>query len=195
MVSITIKGLKDGCHIYASYDDFQAFIKELEQRLHQWNLKGPKEVFFHLSSESLAERLLILQLCNEYQLYISGFNQVLKKPKVQMIEANLRSGQTYSFLDDIVIFGNIEEGCEVIAKGNIYVLGGVYGNVDLFYQHCVLYASKINGNIRICDSYYHNLTSSAPLKIYYKNAMLQIEKVKEEQQWAKRLRLPVEKVA
>ena len=32
MVSITIKGLKDGCHIYAFYDDFQAFIKEFKQR-------------------------------------------------------------------------------------------------------------------------------------------------------------------
>ena len=55
MVSITIKGLKDGCHIYAFYDDFQAFIKELQQRLQEWNLKGTKEVFFHLAHHTMEE--------------------------------------------------------------------------------------------------------------------------------------------
>lgn len=188
MVSITIKGLKDGCHIYAFYDDFQAFIKELQQRLQEWNLKGTKEVFFHLAHHTMEEILNIIQICNAHQLYISGWNPHPSSPSIKVIEGNLRDGECYYFDEDLILFGNIEAGSEVLAKGNLYIMGSMNGNVDLFYRDCVLYAGKIDGNIRICDSLYHNVTSFAPTKIYYHNAVLQIDKVKEEHRWAKRLR-------
>lgn len=188
MVSITIKGLKNGCHIYADYQDFQHFLYEFKQRLQQWNLKGTKEVFFHLPNTQMNEVLLLLQLCNEHQLYVSAINETFTKESIEIIEGNLRDGECYCFDKDIIIFGNIEAGCEVKGKANLFVLGGLYGNVDLFYRDCVIYAGKVQANIRICDSYYHNVTSSAPIKIYYKDAVLQKEKVKEEHRWAKRLR-------
>ena len=188
MVSITIKGLKDGCHIYADFHQFDEFLECFQKRLQGWTLKGSKEVFFHLSSITIKEMVSLLSLCNQYQLYICSINEEVQSKSMQVLEQNLRSGEHYYFPDNTILFGNIEVGCEVFCKGCLYVIGSMYGNVDFAYAHCILYASKIAGNIQICDSSYHNVTSSAPLKLYYDKALLHKESLKEEHQWVKQLR-------
>ena len=47
MVQIKIKGLKDGLHLFAQFDDETIFLKELEKRLKAISMYGKAiEVFF-----------------------------------------------------------------------------------------------------------------------------------------------------
>lgn len=188
MVSIAIKGLKDGCHVYVQYDCFDAFITEWKKRLLDWNLKGRKEVFFHLPEMDWDCVKALFDLCVQEELVIAGWNYLPQDRHYIVQEGNLRSGERYVFREHLILFGNVESGCEVIGASNLFILGKVSGNVDLLYKDCVLYAGSMEGNVRICDSLYQNVTSSAPLKLYYKDADLCWHHTKEENRWAKQLR-------
>ena len=49
MVQIKIKGLKDGLHLFAQFDDETIFLKELEKRLKAISMYGKAiEAFFHI---------------------------------------------------------------------------------------------------------------------------------------------------
>ncbi|ACV62552.1 septum site-determining protein MinC [Desulfofarcimen acetoxidans DSM 771] len=49
------------------------------------------------------------------------------------VQKNLRSGQKISYPGHVVILGNVNRGAEVIAEGNIVILGSCLGNIHAGY--------------------------------------------------------------
>ena len=81
------------------------------------------------------------------------------------------------------MLGNIRKQAFVTSSESLYVLGSVQGSVDLLHEDCVLAASHIDGNVRICDTHFQNMTSFAPCKVYYENRHLEMKEYKEERMW------------
>lgn len=167
MVQIKVKGLIDGVHIYATYDKEQEFLVELEKRLRLFHAQEKAfEAFFHLPMLSYASLRALFQLCEETHILIKGLDEI-KQPILQIKEGTLRSGQQLVLKQDTLWIGDIRKDSYVTTMGNLYVIGKVEGTIDVCYADCVVAASGFDAKVRICDSRFHNVTSSAPQKAYY----------------------------
>lgn len=82
-----------------------------------------------------------------------------------------------------MLLGSIRKQAFVTSSESLYVLGSVQGSVDLLHEDCVLCASRMDGNVRICDTHFQNMTSFAPCKVYYECRHLEMKEYKEERMW------------
>ena len=185
MVQIKIKGVNKTYHIVASFDDVHEFIIQLEERLKACH--GTKdryfEAFFHVPQMSAQDILDMIRLCESCYTIILGINYTPHEKAPIFIEKELRSGERYEFEQPVILLGNIRKQAFVICSESLYVIGSIHGSVDLLYEDCILCCSSIKGNVRICDSHFQNVTSLAPVKVYYKNRRLEINEYKEERMW------------
>lgn len=193
MVQIKIKGLTDGLHVFAQFDEEQIFLEELEKRLKAISLYGKVvEAFFHIPAISDQGLSILLTLCQKHQILIKGFDEECK-PALQIKEATLYNGQSITLSQDTLWIGDMRKGAYVHAHGNLYVIGHVEAMIDMWHKDNVLVASSICASVRICDSSFHNVTSFAPLKAYYNKEKVLLKAVKGGALWEKSLPLHQEK--
>lgn len=187
MVQIKVKGINDNYHVYASYDDADAFFEELKERLRlcQDANVGRFEAFFHVTLHNENEAMRLFQVCEECATIPLGINDANIKKPIEVKEYDLRGGHTYHFDTPILLLGNIHSSCYVSSEESLYVMGSVQGSVDLLHEDSFLCASSIHANVRICDSSFQNVTFFSPCKVYYEQRKIKIEKYKEELQWEK----------
>lgn len=187
MVQIKIKAVNHTYTVCCSYDDFPSFLTLLKERLNACakGHSGRFEAFFHMQSELCEQELLqLFQCANEAGTIVLGFLNQKNHRDLMIIEENLHSGQTYEFDREVLLLGSIQAEAFVSSSENIYCIGSVGGNIDLFHEDCRITASGFfQANIRICDSHYQNLTSFAPAQVYYKERNLQLKELKEEKSW------------
>lgn len=193
MVQIKIKGLKDGLHVFAQFDEERIFLEELEKRLMAISLYGKVvEAFFHIPTISDHGLSMLLRLCQRHQILIKGFDEE-DKQALQIKEATLYNGQSITLSQDTLWIGDMRKGSYVHAHGNLYVIGHVEAMIDMWHKDTVLVASSICASVRICDSSFHNVTSFAPLKAYYNKEKVLLKAVKGGALWEKSLPLHQEK--
>ncbi len=187
MVQIKIKAVNHTYTVCCTYDDFPSFLTMLKERLNACakGHSGKFEAFFHMQEELSESQLLQLFACaNETGTMILGFLNQANHRDLMIIEENLHSGQTYEFDREVLLLGSIQAEAFVSSSENIYCIGSVGGNIDLFHEDCRITASGFfQANIRICDSHYQNMTSFAPAQVYYKERKLQLKELKEEKSW------------
>lgn len=185
MVQIKIKGVNKTYHVIASFDDVHEFIILLEERLKACH--GTKdryfEAFFHVPPMHSQDVLDMMNVCDKCFTAIAGINYTLEEKMPVFLERELRSGERYDFDYPVILLGNIRKQVFVCSSCSLYVIGSVHGSVDFLYDDCILCCSSIEGNVRICDSHFQNMTSLAPAKVYYKNRRLEINEYKEERMW------------
>ena len=105
MVQIKIKGLKDGLHVFAQFDEERIFLEELEKRLMAISLYGKVvEAFFHIPTISDHGLSMLLRLCQRHQILIKGFDEE-DKQALQIKEATLYNGQSITLSQDTLWIG------------------------------------------------------------------------------------------
>ena len=185
MVQIKIKGVNQAYHVVASFDDADAFFIQLKERLKacQRNPDRFFEAFFHIDELQGDLMLRLFAVCAECQTLILGINELPHAVKTIVVEEELRGGEQYVFEDSVVLLGSIRKQAYVTCHHDLYVLGEVHGSVDLLHEENVLCCSQLEGNVRICDSHFQNMTSLAPCKVYYESRRLEMKEYKEERMW------------
>lgn len=185
MVQIKIKGINDTYHIYAQFDDDAAFFRQLEERLNFCQHKTGQyfEAFFHFDRLNEQQLQKLFHVCANSHTLIAGINDLPQEKPRRILEQDLRGAEHYHFHEPLLLLGNIRKQAFVTSSESLYVLGSVYGSVDLLHEDCILAASHVDGNVRICDTHFQNMTSFAPCKVYYKNRCLEIKEYKEERMW------------
>ena len=194
MVQIKIKGLKDGLHLFAQFDDEMIFLNELEKRLKAISVYGKAiEAFFHIPDVCDDTLIRLFIICEKPHIIIKGFDEVYKK-ELQIKEGTIYNGQIITLTQDTLWIGDMRKGAYVHALGNLYVIGHVEAIIDLWHKEDILVASSITSKVRICDSAFHNVTSFAPIKAYYNREKVLLKAVKGGALWEKSLPLHQEKV-
>ena len=183
MAGLTIKAINNQYITQATINDFNDFLIECEAKLQQVAFKseGYFKVFFQLS-RTLNERELIqlFDCAHRNHTIILGINESVVNKPIKLWQTPLFAGQTYEFYEDTLIIGNIVKDTHVCVHGNLYVIGDIEGFVDMIHKDCVCYCSALNdGNLRIFDTTYQNMTIFTPTKLYYKNHQVVFCKLRE----------------
>lgn len=185
MVQIKIKGINKTYHVLASFDDTTAFFVELRERLKACQRQDNRkfEAFFHISELQDQQVIEFFHLCEECHTLVLGMNYVPFQKDMHVVEEDMRGGQSYHLKNPSILIGNIRKQAFVSCEENLYVIGKVLGSVDFLYEDCELCASYMDGNVRICDTHFQNMTSFSPCKVYYRDRHLEMKEYKEERMW------------
>lgn len=187
MVQIKVKGLNNAYHVVIDYDDFNDLPASLKERLLRCSNNGEHafKAFFHLPEMNDQQLRTVFRICNETNTLILGINEIKSTPNIRIVEMNLHNGQCYEFHEPIILLGSIEKQAYVTVTYSLYVIGNVYGTIDLLHEECQLYVSKIDAMVRICDTTCQKVTSFSPVNIYYENRHLGKRTYEEERMWAR----------
>lgn len=185
MVQIKVKGLKNAYHVVVDYDDFHELPLILKKRLLRCSNNGEHvfKAFFHIPEMDDQQLRMLFAICKETNAIILGINETTSTPNVRIVETNLHNGQCYEFHEPIILLGSIEKQAYVTSSHSLYVIGHVYGTIDLLHEDCELYVSKIDAMVRICDTACQKVTSFLPTNIYYENRHLGKRTYEEERMW------------
>lgn len=153
---ITFKGKREGISIYIKDGSFEKIISELERKIKKSErfFEGAKIIEIAGIEEKILkpeEKEKIEKLVTEkYNMFVDEVKVVEKKEKIKkeivkedemnlgyfdgitegetkFITSTIRSGQLVEFDGNIVIIGDVNPGGEILAKGNIIVLGTLRG--------------------------------------------------------------------
>ncbi|KXG43061.1 septum site-determining protein MinC [Tepidibacillus infernus] len=139
--NVIIKGTKDGLMFLLNddclFDDVIEEIKEKLEHSHQAILTGPiMRVTVKTGNRKLTpfQKELIKDVVKiQGNLYIHSFeseeDELKKQPEdqVQLISGTIRSGQVYRFEGNVLFVGDVNPGGNIIATGDIYILGSLRG--------------------------------------------------------------------
>lgn len=147
---VSIKGTKNGLLILLNPDyHFETIKQELQEKLStskgffvgaKFELKSPEKY-------SVEEHIQLTKICCENGLVPQDNNKVNSKKtaakpettfrkgltpeetnsKCLLLRKNIRNGQSIQYDGHITILGNVHRGAEVIAGGNILVMGSLKG--------------------------------------------------------------------
>ena len=140
MTPVTIKGIRDGL-VFILHDQcsFEEIEQDLEDKLngsHRQLLVGPLiRVTVQTGSRKLSETeeaKIREKLSSHGNLIIQEFQstrdlQKEERPQPRIYHGTVRSGQILEHDGDIMIIGDVNPGGQVLATGDIYVMGTLRG--------------------------------------------------------------------
>lgn len=145
---IAFKGSKEGIYIYIKEGSFQQIKNELELKLEKSGsfFKGGKVINFkgkELTRDEKEELSGIIKYKYDIavetndvvhlngdkisETFKKGYFLGIHEGKTKFVKITVRSGQTIEYGGNIVIFGDVNPGAVVSAKGNIIVMGTLRG--------------------------------------------------------------------
>lgn len=172
---IKIKGVNGNLVFFFESDDFNEqyqFLQNKFENNHQL-LSGARVIFAGRSMDNFShEQLISLQrLCLDYGAILNNTELPLKKAAPSpppplpaansdndlFIHRNLRSGQKIHSEGSVVVWGDVHESAEIVAAGDIIVLGklagiahaGCYGDINAIVFALNLCPSQIRIGNRI----------------------------------------------
>ena len=183
--NITIKSIQNGIKVFLDPDcDFNEVLNETANKFRDSKgfFKGGKlAVSFvgrRLSEEEEKELVEVLEENGEFTvLYVittdengeeniaKSLNKVLAAQEIKgfgtTYKGSVYKGEHLSFECGVLILGDIEPGALVRAKGNVIVLGGLYGSVNIDFDEDeepgFIYAQEMSPErIRIGEKRYYN---------------------------------------
>jgi septum site-determining protein MinC len=145
---VTIKGIRDGLvfilHDECSMDEILEDLEEKMNGTHRQLLVGPLvKVTVQTGSRKFTaeqEAKIREKLKSHGNLIIQEFQSALdvmlkeKKPSQRIHYGTVRSGQVVEHDGDIVIIGDINPGGQVLATGDIFVMGTLRGMAHAGYK-------------------------------------------------------------
>lgn len=176
MDALKIKYKNQICNIICQTNHFNDFLRQLEDKLKNnfFQKSNCLKAFFSFPFPLQSEQYISLYtLCDLYHTLIIGFEHNDDSKKMKLLEHCFYSGNTYKLNEDIVYVGDIEKDVYITTNSNLYVIGNVYGTIDMLFPEIELSASSFdNAKIRIFDSKYQNLTNILPCKVYYEDGKI-----------------------
>ncbi|NBK98173.1 MAG: hypothetical protein EOM50_09155 [Erysipelotrichia bacterium] len=178
MDALKIKYQNQICYMIAQTNHFDDFLKQLEIKLtSNFFLKSDcLQAFFSFPFSLQSEQYRALYtLCDQYHLLVLGFLNVKQdiEKKMCLYERCFYAGNTYNLTQDVVYVGDIEKDVYITSSANFYVIGNVYGTIDLLHSNQELSAyAFVDAKIRIFDSKFQNMTNNAPCKVYYEDGKI-----------------------
>ena len=158
---ISFKGSKDGIYIFIKEGSFQLIKEDLELKLKKSKdfFKGGKVISFkgreltEFEKEELKEiidekyGISVNEVIEEEEANledeklkevkkteeVSSINEI-EEGKAKFIRTTLRSGQRIKYEGNIVVLADVNPGAELIASGNIIVLGSLRGIAHAGYS-------------------------------------------------------------
>lgn len=153
---LALKGTRDGLVLYLDPNvEFSVVIEELEQHLEKSSqfLQGASVRCYGGEKEySEEQHEALTELLNRYDLHLTGWltaedvYNATRKPmlhegekeqhfgeegivegKCLFVDHTLRSGQSIQYDGHVIVVGDVNPGAEIVASGNIAVLGALRG--------------------------------------------------------------------
>jgi septum site-determining protein MinC len=145
-------------------DDVEKIKKQLQERLNSNFFKSGKTLTFLLSPKENVSPQTVKEIENFLQelgfkpLYQRSEKETVVqkveesiiqqagKERVKIVTKSIRAGQRVEYNGDVIIIGDVNPGAEVIAAGNIIVMGALKGVAWAGYlgdKNAVIYASKM----------------------------------------------------
>lgn len=141
--AVLFKGTREGIHIYLSDEvDFPQVVTSLEDRLsHSGNFFRGAHIVINTGRRLLSHDQVevVRQVLKQHdgvhllRLEQAKPERVPSEMTALVIEKTIRSGQQFYHPGHIVIVGDVNPGGEVIADGNIVILGGLRGSAHAGY--------------------------------------------------------------
>ncbi len=172
---IAFKGDQDGIHIHIKKGEFETIKMQLDSKLEKAKdfFKGGKVISFKGRKLTQKEENILKDIINKkhgiaveskntnemnsnkYNFRSNSFFNGINEGETKFIQTTVRSGQKLEYSGNLVVLGDVNPGAEVIAWGNIVILGalrgiahaGSNGNRDAF----VVAFSLLSYQIRIAD--------------------------------------------
>ncbi len=149
--AVNIKGTRNGLIItFDAFSEFEEIKKNLRTKIESAGdfLKGAKLSFFHDSHPITDnQKSELAEICQQYGLTLHAeatlpkntvrfrrFPEFSASPATEgesalLIKRNLRSGQQVVFNKHIIVLGDVHPGAEIVADGNVLVMGCCRGSV------------------------------------------------------------------
>lgn len=143
---VLIRGTNEGITVFLGENiEFEAILEELKDKFANSNgfFKGAS-ITINSGNRTVSpeEKMALINLCQEFELAGIEFVNIpiVSNPRVQnklavnngdtlIVKKTLRSGQRVSYKGNVVIIGDVNPGAEVVASGDIVVLGHLRGVV------------------------------------------------------------------
>lgn len=140
---IKLKGIKDGIMIIVSEADYAEIIKQSREKVQEvidffasgtgrivfkgYSITGLNRVMLEQEIMKIVPEAVTIEYEEDEQLAAYGTSELGDKSK--FYHGTLRSGQCIKSLGNLVIVGDVNPGAELIAAGNIVVMGVLRGIV------------------------------------------------------------------
>lgn len=141
--AVLFRGTREGIHIYLNDEvDFPQVVNSLEDRLsHSSNFFRGARIVINTGRRLLSQDQVeaVRQVLNQHdgvqllRLEQAEPERVPSEMTALVIERTIRSGQQFYHPGHVVIIGDVNPGGEVIADGNIIILGGLRGSAHAGY--------------------------------------------------------------
>lgn len=160
---ITLKGSPKGIMILIEEADLDAARVELPRKLHEaaaFFNEETLEVF--LTSTSLTDievyelRPVVTEILSNTQVvFIDTPPKMLPKQHsplddlsddegiTKFVRTKVTAGETLEYNNNLIIIGDVERGAKIVAGGNVFVLGALYGSVCVTNAANVVVAMKL----------------------------------------------------
>lgn len=148
---ITIKGTRDGLSLFIDEDaSFEAVLKELEEKILYSKPKQDEPVVSvkvklgnrYVSEEKEEQIRQIITTDQRFQVIgidsnlipINDAKRWMDDSEVKVINRVVRSGQILEIQGDLLLVGDVNPGGRVVASGNIYIMGNLFGIAHAGYH-------------------------------------------------------------
>lgn len=164
---------------------YVSLINKLESLLDQSifkNIAIYPQAFFDFQRRRVngEELTILLDLLLEKQVLLFGGIVIEEKrirEDVQIVEKTIHGGEIEIFDRPTLLIGNLNPGSVIEIKKDFYVLGKIAGTVKSYHKNTIIYCQSMeNANIRISDASLQNVTSFAPMKVYYQDKEILCQK-------------------
>ncbi len=140
---VKLKGIKDGVMVIVSEGEFDEILEQTTEKIGEvtdfFTEGGGRVVFSGANIDSVNKIKLEQEICKilsdevsiEYEESEDAYYEKMIPPaeKSKFHHGTLRSGQTIKSLGNLVVVGDVNPGAELIAVGNIVVMGVLRGTV------------------------------------------------------------------
>jgi len=160
---ITLKGSPKGIMITVDEENIDTAREELAKKLNEsagFFNEDSLEVFLTSSTLTEAEvfslrTLVEISLLNTKVVFIENPPKLLPKQHsalddlmqdegvTKFVRKTVRSGEVLQYEKNIIIIGDVEKGAEVIAGGNVFIMGTLSGSVCIKDASSVVVAMKM----------------------------------------------------
>ncbi len=139
--SVIFKGTNEGLYIYIKEATFENIKMNLKYKLEKGHdfFRGGKVIGFKGKTLTSKERDTLTNILKEdYGLKVDIIEPKVVKPpcsqdivegQTKFVRSTIRSGQSIKYDGNIVVLGDVNPGGEVIATGNIIIMGSLRGIV------------------------------------------------------------------
>lgn len=204
---VLVRGTNEGLTIYLNeHNDFREILEELKDKFGNANafFRGAS-VIINSGNRTITpnEKLALINLCQNFELagieFVStpmlaahrSFKQETKEQEnnTLILKKTIRSGQRISHKGNVVIIGDVNPGAEIIASGDIIVMGCLRGVVHAGAQGNLVaevYANSLQPTqLRIAQyiarspdgHFFKKLRKAEPEKARVKDGQIVIERV------------------